>query len=174
MGKNLGKFAISTELLAYIRKTLPNGGTILELGSGKGTEALAEHYNMISVEHNLKFVGLYSSRYIHAPLTPCVIKKFPKQKTWYCRDVLRRELPKKGTYDLILVDGPPGSHGRAGFYKYVRDLFDTSVPIIMDDLHRAAEKEIIIKVAAKLERPFTTYIYPSGHFGIVHPPGVSP
>jgi predicted O-methyltransferase YrrM len=174
LNDGFGGGALSRELYSFIRKVLPDGGTILELGSGRGTEKLAEHYNMISIEHDEEWVGKFNSTYIHAPLTPCLLKKFPKQKVWYDRDAIREGLKRAGKYDLILVDGPPGDKGRAGFWKYVQDLFDYNVPIVFDDLQRAAEDALIKKVAGKLERAYTTYVYPSGHFGIIHPKGEAP
>jgi hypothetical protein len=173
MIEDLDGGAISNELYYYIRRILAEGSTILELGSGGGTGCLAEHYTMYSIEHDPEWVGKFDSTYIHAPLTDCLIKKFPKQTTWYDRDIIRRGLVGV-KYDLILVDGPPGCEGRAGFYKYVKDLFDYKVPIIFDDLHRSAERALISKVAGKIERPYTTYVYPSGHFGVIHPEGVMP
>jgi len=97
---NALSWSISAHLHNFIGATLPMGSTILELGSGRGTALLASHYGMHSVEHDLRFVGLYDSSYIHAPI----------RNGWYDTDVLRGELPDR--YDLILVDGPPGKIGR--------------------------------------------------------------
>ena len=48
-------FAISDTVISTIQEYLPEGKTILEIGSGVGTIKLAEHYNGISIENNTKF-----------------------------------------------------------------------------------------------------------------------
>ena len=124
-------YMISEELYRWILDNIPKGSTILELGSGDGTKMLSKFYHMISIEHNPKYQNLHDSRYICASL----------KDNWFDVDVLKKELPKKGEYDLILVDAPPAfnAHARLGFY-HNRDLFDLSVPIIIDDTHREGER----------------------------------
>ena len=65
-------------------------------------------------------------------------------------------------YDMILVDGPPGwknsaSHdktiGRAGFLKHI-DLFNTDVPIIIDDINRNPEMILLEKISVHLNKPY--------------------
>ena len=60
--------AIDLELYKLIAMILPEGKTILELGSGDGTAALVKRWNVISVENDKKYVGLHHDNYIHAPL----------------------------------------------------------------------------------------------------------
>ena len=61
-------YAISKECHDFILSVLENGKTILELGSGIGTEILSQTYNVISIEENINFVGRHPSTYIYAPL----------------------------------------------------------------------------------------------------------
>lgn len=161
---------ISEGLYGWIRKRLIPGQTILELGSGAGTARLAEHYEMISVEHDEKFVGLHKSTYIHAPIVPfekqCAV--FPGDAGWYDRKVLRRELPGH-SYRLILVDGPPNYIGRGGFYKW-KDLFHLNVPLVFDDAHRPAVIKILQRFSAHLKRPYTVHgCWDDRHFGVILP-----
>jgi len=160
----------SDELRQFIRGLLTPGSTILELGSGTGTAKLAENYEMISIEHDERFVGRYKSRYIHAPIQPfrkpCSL--FTDDTGWYNREVLRRELPGL-KYQLILVDGPPNSFGRGGFYKW-KELFNFTVPIIFDDVHRRRETTLIQRVSAHLKRPYTVHsAWTPKHFGVILP-----
>lgn len=158
---------ISDDLEGCIHDLITSGSTVLELGSGHGTGRLAERYNVISVEHDEKFIGWHDSEYIHAPIEPfrktCAL--FPKDVGWYSREVLRRELPKY-SYDLILVDGPPNAIGRGGFYKW-RELFNLNVPIIIDDIHRERELFLIRKMSLHLHRPFLVYPWARRHFGVI-------
>lgn len=161
---------ISIELETMIHRLLHPGDTILELGSGSGTARLAEDFNMISVEHDEKFVGLHRSTYIHAPIQPfrkpCGV--FSEDTGWYDRDVLRRELPRY-TYDLLLIDGPPNYIGRGGAYKW-REMFDLEVPIIFDDAHRMRTIKLMQRFSADLKRPFTVYgCWSDRHFGVMLP-----
>ncbi len=159
-------FYISRELILYIRRLLPEGSTILELGSGIGTQWLSEYYTMYSVEDKKKYVDRYNSTYIHAYIHPYTIERFDGQKGWYHFTTLKENLPKE--YDLILVDGPSGDIGRGGFNKFLK-LFRTDVPIVIDDVSRAAEMKLAMKVGSKLDRPVTVMTGGGKHFAVIKP-----
>jgi len=148
---------ISNTLFEKLREILPEGKTILELGSGDGTSLLAKHYNMISIEHDEKYLNLHPSKYIYAPLVEIEkqFKHFDEDTHWYSREVLRAELPKID-YDCILVDGPQNQYGRGGFYKWF-DLFKHDIPIFIDDAHRKRESKMVVLISAKVQRPVTIY-----------------
>ena len=159
--QNLGGFAISVDLLVYIHNILPEGSTILELGSGSGTAELAKYYKMYSVEHDRKWMNLYDSEYIFAP-----IKNYGRYK-WYDINHLQNKLPNH--YDLILVDGPPGPIGRYGFLHHL-SLFNSSVPIIFDDTHRKEEVSLCVDTAKKVKRPYKFIKCSDGKsFGVIMP-----
>ena len=139
MSAALDSWAAPESLREWIRANLDPGSTILELGSGAGTDHLAEQYQMWSVEHDPFFVGRYRSKYIHAKI----------KNGWYSKRTLEQELPRD--YDLILVDGPPGSIGRAPFAENL-DLFNTDVPIVFDDTHRRAEYYLTVAVGLAVGR----------------------
>ena len=124
----LGGWSISQELIDWIRENVPRGSVILELGSGYGTQVLADlGYSMYSVEHDPQYVGKYDSLYIPVPI----------KNGWYNPDSLRK-LP---TYDLLLIDGPPGIYQRSNMIKH-RHLFDWSKIVIVDDTNRADELKL--------------------------------
>jgi hypothetical protein len=148
-----GAWSIDKSLYNYIRKVMPDGGTILELGSGWSTSKLSEHYTMYSVEHDEEFVGKYNSTYIHAPLKEHKRIRNHKTNIWYDADVLRKEL-KGIKYDLLLIDGPPGT--RSGFFKYI-DLFDSSAIWVFDDTNRGVDHKVVNSSASKLGSPIVTY-----------------
>lgn len=137
--QKLGGFSFADEHLAWLKKRLPEGSTILELGSGSGTAHLCERWTVYSVEHDAEFVGRHGSTYIHAPIID----------GWYDVSVLEREMPQR--YDLLIVDGPPGRIGRRKFLAHL-DLFRDDVPILVDDTHRAQEAEIARRLARILQR----------------------
>ena len=163
-----GGWAINKVCFNYIRKILPEGKTILELGSGYGTEELSKYYKIYSIENDEKWVGKFNSNYIHAPIQYYNLFNKPMffygQKGWYDPNILKYKLPK--IYDLILVDGPNSRRfGRAGFYKYL-DLFNTNVPIIIDDVNRAKERWLIKRLSVKLKRGYK--ILEDGETGVIY------
>jgi len=138
-------WSISKELFDYIRSILAKGKTILELGSGWASSELSKYYTVYSIEHNKYWLNKFNTHYIYAPI----------KDRWYDTEILKNKLPK--TYDLILVDGPPGpTIGRGGFYTNLH-LFNTDVPIIFDDVNRQAEYDLMVKVANTLNRSFIIF-----------------
>ena len=146
-------YSIDVELYNYIRKLLPDKSTILEFGSGEGTGELAKYYNMISVEHDETYVGKYNSQYIHAPLKQCKPHgKFPKSNTWYDARAIEKGIIGK-TYDLMLIDGPPGPNiTRPAMFKY-RNLFNWNIPVIFDDAGAGGVYSLIVTLCKYLQKP---------------------
>ena len=138
------------EIHEWIESNIPIGSTILELGSGKGTIRLCENYIVYSIEHSDKWMNRYGSNYIHAPI----------KNDWYDVEAIKEGIPKH--YDLLLIDGPPrkiegiGKVGRGKFFDNI-DLFNTDVPIIVDDSDRGREMKLLVKMEEKLGRKFTTH-----------------
>jgi len=173
-------WCISYDLFAFIRRELGDEGTILELGSGWGTNVLSKYYTTYSVESEKEWLDKYDSNYIYAPIVKYDSETPPpdipglaklgkkKQSGWYDANILREKLSGL-SYDLILVDGPKARVGRGGFYVWL-DLFDTSVPIIFDDIIEDGEFILMEKVAAKLGKSYQ--LLPDGirdddSFGVV-------
>lgn len=159
MAENLGGWSIQESCYNFIKSILPEGSTILELGSGAGTGYLSKHYKMYSIENYEEWINKYNSTYIYAPIKyyndEWTAPNLPGEKGrsqigWYDVDIIKSNLPDK--YDLILVDGPNGTFGRGGFLKHL-DLFNTNIPIIFDDINRE-EKELMIKVSEAIGRPY--------------------
>jgi hypothetical protein len=165
-----GAWAMERQLYDYIRKILPTGSTILELGSGTTTDLMAEHYTMYSVEHDEKWVDKYNSTYLHVPLCDHKPIKGHRYTNWYDANILREKL-KGVKYDLLLIDGPPVS--RSGFFKYM-DLFDSNAIWIFDDAHRPGERKVINSVASKLKRPWVTYHGNAKTFSVINSPLLLP
>ena len=130
-------YMISKELYEWILENIPKGSTILEIGSGDGTQLLSKDYKMFSIENNSAWVNKYDSTYIHAPI----------KGAWFDVSVLEAKLPKE--YDFILVDAPPAfsEEARMGFFHNIH-LFNTDVPIVIDDTNRAGEKKLADKLQA--------------------------
>ena len=148
-------WSISQELFNFVRYVLPKGSTMVELGSGWASSQFSKFYTVYSVEHDKRWLNKYNTNYIYAPIV----------NRWYDPQTLEKELPQK--YDLILVDGPLGTIGRGGFYKYLH-LFNTDVIIIFDDVERQAEYNLMCNVSDALNRNFTIFTDSFGKkFGII-------
>ena len=175
-----GGWAIQESCFNLIKEILPEGKTILEFGSGHGTDALSKHYKMISVENQPEWVGKFDSHYIEVPIKPYsennqILTKglleseitlnvpdnmppdlpgehSPLQKGWFDHILLSEKI-KDLKYDLILVDGPNGAIGRGGFLKYL-NIFNTDLPVIFDDINRESEMQLMVKISEKLNRPY--------------------
>lgn len=133
---------------SVVADILGDGGRILELGSGEGTGRLAARgYEMTSVEHDKDRLGKHPSNYIHASIIP------NGQQDWYDHGILEKRLPRGGEYDLLIVDGPPGHIGRLGMLRHL-DLFDLSVPIVVDDVNRNAERYLLEKLSVAAGREY--------------------
>ena len=160
---------IDKSLYDFLLEVLPEGKTILELGSGWGTSQLVKHWEVYSVEHDKKYADRLTNNCIYAPLTDHKeLRNHKGSMKWYDRDILVPAL-KDIRYDLLLVDGPPGNT-RCGIVKYI-DLFDKNVIMIFDDLQRKADRAIINSIGSKLNKPFVMYPYLSGKpFGVINDP----
>lgn len=152
-----GGWSISKQLYDYILTILEPGKTILELGSGSGSEELAKVFEVFSIEHDKTWLNKYPVNYIYAPIVD----------GWYDLEILKEQIPEK--YDLIIVDGPTGTIGRYGFFSNL-ELFNTDLPIIIDDVNRAEEFRLMNDTANYLKRkPVVLNAEGKKQFGIILP-----
>lgn len=159
---NFGGYAISIEMYYWILENLPKGSTILELGSGKGTVELAEHYKIYSIEHDKRWLGYAKkAHYIYAPIGSYGTKKVYK---WYDRKIIKEKIPKN--YDLLLVDGPNGYIGREGFVRNI-NLFRKDIPIIIDDTQREKYVKICEFICENYNKKATTIVGGNKQFTIL-------
>jgi len=133
---SFGGWAISEDLYRWLVDHVPEGATVLELGSGDGDRELANRWQLWTVEHDETWLGLVPGvNYIHAPL----------RHGWYDTAMLS-ECVVNLRYDVLLVDGPPRNMGRANFLPNM-SLFSASVPWVFDDLQETATLRWVAKVA---------------------------
>lgn len=133
----------------YIRHYVLAGSTIIELGSGNvSTPALAEHYNVISVEHDENWVGIHEDvTYIHAPV----------KGNWYDTANLR-DLPD---HTFVLIDGVK----REGILHNL-DLFNPKAMYMVHDTYRPELRTLAFELAQRLGR--NLFINTIGdHFAVI-------
>lgn len=147
-------WAMKPILFQVICALIPENSRVLELGSGLGTAYLAERYDVFSVEHNKEYVDKYASTYIHAYLND----------RWYDIAALEQYLPRD--YDLLLVDGPPGTNMRPSFLEHL-DLFRLDCIIIVDDIHRDLDEQMFLELCDRLKRPHVRCFAGNTSFGLI-------
>ncbi len=156
---NKQHWSIGGGIRSAISQLVEEGAVVVELGSGHGTRKLVEKYTVYSIENDEDWVDFCEeANYIHAPITLSADGK----ERWYDTSIIQANLPS--TYDLILVDGPPGKIGRGGLLTNF-NLFRSDVPIIIDDTIREEEAKIARELAYKLNRPLYTF----WNFSIIAP-----
>ena len=147
-------YKIPEHLYNYMRTTWNEDSTVLELGSGSATGHLVEHFRVYSIEDDIDFLNLYDADYIYAPL----------RKNWYDREAITRFAPEH--YDFILVDGPRDFARRINLLENL-DLFNTSVPIIINNVHEKPIYELMEKLSQKIGRPFKVYLENEKAFAVI-------
>lgn len=137
---------LPSEVIAWINDNLSKGCTIVEFGSGHGSVALSSHFNLISVEHDEKWLNLSNGTYIHAEIVQNPISNQHNQTGWYDPEGFVN-LPDFA--DLIIVDGPPGNIGRIGILHHLA-LLPRSNYYIIDDTDREAEAILLQNLVTEL------------------------
>ena len=134
--------------LNWIETNIPYGSSILEFGSGHGSERLSQHYSVYSIEHDEEWLDVFPVNYIHAPIIENEVSTTYGELGWYDPAFIASKIPEK--IDLIIIDGPNGSIGRTGILGCL-DLFDWSIPVLVDDIDRDAEYNLSQELARRCE-----------------------
>jgi len=131
-----GGSGIEKVVFDYIRKTIPEGSVIIELGAGHvSTQALSAFYKLYSVEHNPDFANLYEGvNYILTEL----------KDGWYDVEVLKGLIPANPA--MVIIDGC----NRHGILEHM-DLFKCDVYLI-HDTYREKEIELAHLIGKRVGR----------------------
>ena len=130
---------LPTETLNWIQKNIPKGSKILEFGSGHGSHTLSQDYQLWSIEHDVDWIGICDSNYILAKICDNPISTENGELGWYDPELFS-QIPDD--FELIIIDGPPGSIGRAGILNHLKDMPSTTW-IMIDDSDRDAETNLV-------------------------------
>jgi len=135
-----GGSGIEKKLYDWIKENIPFGETIIEFGAGDvSTRALAEHWELYSVEDNPQWINRWNSNYIYAPIV----------NGWYDINIVKANLPL--SYALVIVDGPSGAGNRGGILDHL-SMFRGDVPIVVDDTWREQERFLAAVMATKMKK----------------------
>ena len=123
------------ETFSWIRTHLARGSRILEFGSGHGSHLLSKEYELWSIEHDEEWLGISDSNYTHAAIVDNPVSEHNGEVGWYNPSFFD-EIPSK--FDLIIIDGPPGTFGRSGILNHLDEL-PSAKWMIVDDTDRETE-----------------------------------
>jgi hypothetical protein len=162
----LDAWSIGPNTFRKITELVPRGSTILEFGSGPGTDLLAQFYTMKSIENDRAWLNKYKSTYFEVPLYMKQYEHFPSDPYWFDETLLAATVPTLGHYDVLLVDGPKGYRG--GLYSNHR-LFDFKHKIVIfDDVHCKDHRILMEMIAAEVGRSTEIYDEVGGkQFGVL-------
>ena len=162
IGIRRSNMEMCADVLTWMEDNIPEGSTILEFGSGKGTDRLSKNYKMLSIEEDENWVNKFDSKYLHCPL----------KNKWYNVDLINEFIEDKD-YDAIFVDGPAGAK-REKLYTYLQSgrlKLKTDCIIVFDDTERKDDCTTALKIASFLKKSYKSVNY-SGNgkkFGYILP-----
>lgn len=149
----MNPWALPQEAHEFLIAHVPSRATVLELGSGEGTARLVRAFDRVfTVEHDPAYVGkIEGAHYIHAPIV----------EGWYAPGQIVTALAAAGAQpDVVIVDGPPGSIGRAGLLCYP-GIYKVA-PLLVDDVHREAEGRLALELAEKRNQTVSVHALRDG------------
>jgi len=145
-------FMISNEAWGIIRESLEGASAVLEFGSGLSTWLIQTQ----DINHHIALES--SPTWFDAVID----SPFAQDADIRLKELKRHNQNEDPTYrfsttnmdirfDLLLIDGPVGEVGRSGALLML-ELMASSGTVIVDDTHRKAEAELVIKITKQLKR----------------------
>jgi hypothetical protein len=128
-----------------------------------------ELWNLYSIEDMEEYFKKFNPQSFLVPTAPVPVDKRRHHdpegiKGWYDLEILEEALQGL-EYDLLLIDGP--TYGRWEFPNNLY-LFDTSVPMVFDDVNRKEGTTVIKEVSSLVGRPYKLYYEGSrSAFGVI-------
>lgn len=171
---NEGWSGLSAYLMACLQHANNSSGYILECGSGLSTILMgiivkSKGVHILSLENSKKWEKRTNWYLKHFNLNNASILYSPivdrGRYQWY--KIEENTFPEK--VSLVILDGPPGEikGGRTGFFPECKDLIVKDAIILVDDVERKEEMEMVIEFSASMnfrynvtdgDKPFATMI----------------
>ena len=136
-----------------VQELIPEGSTIIELGSGVDTIHLIKNHKVYIVEDDETSLGkCEGSNYIHSPI---VFSEGSEDKTfWYDSELLKDSLPEN--YDLLLIHISRFNRGIDGLIRNL-DTFRKDIPLIFEQGTGKYELSIAEDISFILNRPMYSF-----------------
>ena len=137
---------LPAEAFAWIEANIPKHSTVLEFGSGDGSQRLANRFDLWSIEHDEHWIGKTKSNYVMAKIIHNPVSEKAGEEGWY-DPIFFERIPQK--VELIVVDGPVGTIGRSGLLHHLEKLPHFRY-IMVDDTDRPKEQHLSQQLAELL------------------------
>ncbi len=132
-----------------IRKRLRSGMRTLEFGSGLST--------LLFANYDLRHTVIEDNAEVARDAGPAVQLVGRGADGWY-------NWEPDEPYDLILIDGPQGEGNRGGVLWVMERLVHDETVIVVDDVWRMAERELVERIEEKLGE---SHVYHDGLFTLI-------
>jgi 16S rRNA G966 N2-methylase RsmD len=138
---------------------------VIEFGSGATTLFLAQYFHisktkqkLISIESDVAWINVMAEKLailglseyvemIHAPIREVAANlRYKNQNLWYDTNSIKSLLINDMTFDLVIVDGPPGiisPYARFSVFPFLKEYTNNKTIWLLDDTDRAVEREIV-------------------------------
>lgn len=135
----LGGWSIEKAMLNHIKTILPKGKSIIEFGSGKGTEALLRDYKVTSIEHDDGFCFQRDEKHeiVFAPL----------ENNWYSSQSVSAVFDQE--HNLIIIDGPLQEF-RIGILQNIHLFEKVSAPVLFSNVDEESNRNTMMKFCNSL------------------------
>ena len=137
---------LPAEAFAWIEANIPKRSTVLEFGSGDGSQRLANRYDLWSIEHDEQWIGKTKSNYVMAKIIDNPVSQKAGEQGWY-DPIFFEKIPQSA--ELIVVDGPVGTIGRSGLLHHLEKLPQFRY-IMVDDTDEPKEQHLSQQLAELL------------------------
>lgn len=137
----------------WIENNIEQNATILEFGSGDGSQRLSNRYDLWSIEHDDAWIGKTQSNYVHAEIVSNPWSEKLGETGWYDPAFLD-SAPE--AVELIIVDGPVGTIGRGGIL-HVLERLPKFKYLLVDDTDRKEERALSEKICEMLHLKYTRF-----------------
>lgn len=138
---------LPSEAFAWIEANIPKKSTVLEFGSGDGSQRLAKRFDLWSIEHDEQWIGKTKSKYVLSKIVKNPASEQAGEEGWY-DPAFFDKIPDE--VELIVVDGPVGTIGRSGILHHLEKLPRFRY-IMVDDTDRPEEEHLSRQLAARLK-----------------------
>lgn len=149
--------SLSWTVYRWIYQNIAKDSRILEVGAGYGTKILNTFWDVTSVEHDKKFIGIVDNvNYVYCPI----------KDGWYDAEAFNKGT--SNTYSLVIVDGPVGDN-RSNIINHI-ELFDPGSAYIVDDIHYESALKIAKCIRDRFKKQMEVVsdpIYPARSYAIL-------
>jgi hypothetical protein len=136
-----GDWSLDVAVLDWMVDNIPVGKRILMLGAGATCPELEKAWDVVAIEHDLKYASQYDAVYV------------PLYDGWYNDTAMEETLQGQEPFDVVIIDGPPGGLSRRSkMYDFGLGWFNRPSVWLIDDVQRLDEAWLGMRVSEYAQR----------------------